>query len=223
MRAAAEVGLAPNVAALDAAAGILLADYRANARAWTPTDARQPRNVERVAALLRELHALDVQAPTFAAERIARGYLDSLVAAVGAGRTRFDAREQTWADELLEHARHYDATHRATALCHNDLVAANVVDDGRLVLVDFEYAVRAAPVLDLAGLAAMNDYGARERRAVLGAYRGDGALAIAEPDLDRTMRLVRLVSFFWARLGELRAADSAPYRELAAEIAAQLR
>lgn len=223
MRAAAAAGLAPDVVAVDVEAGILLTDYRAKARAWTAADACQPRNVGRAAALLRKLHALDASAPAFAAERIARGYLGALGVGVDAGRARFDARELAWVDELLERARYYDATYPPTALCHNDLVAANVLDEGRLVLVDFEYAVRAAPVLDLAGLAAMNDYGARERRELLAAYRDDDGDAIAEPELERIVRLALLIAFFWARLGELRAAEAPAYGALAAEMAARLR
>jgi thiamine kinase-like enzyme len=223
MRAAAAAGLAPEVVAVDAEAGILVTDYRA-ARAWSVSDAREPRNIERAAALLRELHALEVAAPTFAAERIARGYVAELSAGVYVGRARFDAREQSWIEELLDRARHYDATYPPTALCHNDLVAANVLDDGRLVLVDFEYAARSAPVLDLANLAAMNEYGAHERRALLAAYRGtDHGEGISEPELERVVRLVRLMGFFWARLGELRAGGAFAYGELAAEIGARLR
>jgi len=223
MRAAAAAGLAPEVVAVDLDAGILLTDYRAGARAWSAADARRSRNVERAAALLRELHALDVDAPAFAAERIARGYLTTLAAGVDARRLRFDAREQAWVDELLERTRYYDATHPPTVLCHNDLVAANVLDDGRLVLVDFEYATRGAPVLDLASLAGMNDYGARERRELLAAYCGAERGAITASELETTIRLVRLMAFFWARLGQLRAADSGAYRELATELGERLK
>jgi thiamine kinase-like enzyme len=223
MRAAAAAGLAPQVIAVDAEAGILLTEYRAAARAWSAADARGPRNIERAAALLRELHVLDIGVPAFAAERIARGYLAELSAGVYVGRTRFDAREQSWVDELLERARHYDATYPATALCHNDLVAANVLDDGRLVLVDFEYAARSAPVLDLASLAAMNDYDAQARRKLLEAYGADGGVGIAEPELERIVRLVHLMGFFWARLGEVRTGGALAYKELAAEICASLR
>jgi thiamine kinase-like enzyme len=234
MRAAAAAGLAPDVVAVDAQAGILLTDYRKAGRAWTAGDARRPRNIERAAALLRALHALRVDAPAFAAERIARGYVAALAHAIDAGGNARSAsglgvawptlapRDRRWADELIELARHCDAAHPPTALCHNDLVAANVLDDGRLVLVDFEYAVRAAPILDLAGLAAMNDYGARERRDLLAAYRCEDRVGVAETELDKIVRLVRLMAFFWARLGELRTVDATAYRELGAELAKRL-
>ena len=42
------------------------------------------------------------------------------------------------------------------ALCHNDLVASNIMrtDAGRVVFVDFEYAGRGCPAFDIAKLAA---------------------------------------------------------------------
>ena len=113
-------------------------------------------------------------------------------------------------------------THVPSVLCHNDLVAANVLDDGDLVLVDFEYAVRSAPVLDLAGLAGLNDYGERACRELLDAYHGEGPAQISLAELQEIVRMVRLVAYFWARLGELRVADSASYSELAAELELKL-
>jgi len=218
MRAAAAAGLAPAVAAVDAEHGLLLTKYRSGARAWTAAAARAPRNVVRAAGLLRALHAVEVNAPAYAAERIARKYLDALSAGVGAQRSRFDVRARKWADELLGLARHYDSAYLPSALCHNDLVAANVLDDGDLVLVDFEYAVRAAPALDLAGLAGMNDYGENECRELLAAYYAGGPPRVSLTELGKIVRMVRLVAFFWARLGELRVAAAEPYAVLAAAL-----
>jgi thiamine kinase-like enzyme len=269
LRAAAAAGLAPAVAGVDLARGALLTEYHAGARPWTARDARVSANVVRVAALLRRLHALAAHAPDYRAERIARKYLTALSAAVDAGRVRFDARARQRADELLALAREYDAAHRPTALCHNDLVAENVLDgsgparggglvrdggaaldggsaalDGGsvaldrglvresgapagdaagLVFVDFEYAVRAAPVLDLAGLAGLNDYGKRECRELLAAYYDGARAQVSLDELARIVRMVRLVAFFWARLGELGAAASAPYAQLADELDRRLK
>ena len=216
--------------------GILLTEYRSDARPWTAADARRGANIVRVAALLRRLHALAANAPAYGAERIARQYLAALSAGVDARRALLDSRTQAWAEELLELAGHYDAAHPPSALCHNDLVAANVLDgdgqvvggdsggaDGRLVLVDFEYAVRAAPVLDLAGLAGMNDYGERECRELLAAYYDGERAGVSLAQLTQIVRMVLLVAFFWARLGERGAANSAPYVRLADELEQRLK
>jgi thiamine kinase-like enzyme len=230
MRAAAAARLAPAIVAVDAVHGALLTAYVEGAAAWTPADARKPANIERAAQLLRALHAVDAQAPAYRAERISRGYLSALERANLAtsqapGLARFGgARTDAWAEELLELARSFDARHPPTVLCHNDLAAANFLDLGeQLLLVDFEYAARASPLLDLAGLAAMNGFTPAQRRELLEAYGGAANAPTATlEELDGAVRLVRLMWFFWASLGAQRAPDPAPYVRLAGELGDEL-
>jgi thiamine kinase-like enzyme len=216
MAAAAAAGLAPPVIASDAETGVLLTRYRPGS-VWTRAVARKPDNIQRVAAVLRALHAVPAELPVFAAERIALRYL----AALPPGAEAPEADE--WGDELLQLARRYDASFAPTAFCHNDLVAANVLDDGELALVDFEYAVRADPLLDLANLAGMNGFDREQQRALLAAYaragRADGD-ALAE--LEWLIRMVRLMAWFWAVLGQA-ADDSLVYAVYVAELGARLR
>jgi aminoglycoside phosphotransferase (APT) family kinase protein len=224
MRAAAAAGIAPHVIAVATTRGLLLTEFRASAKRWTPAAARKRGNIERLADLLRGLHAIEIDLPVYAAERIARGYLAALAAGAAPELGRFGGvRIQAWTDELLDLARRYDAEHPPTAFCHNDLVAANVLDDGELALVDFEYAVRGSPLLDLAGLAGMNDFGAAQQRELLAAYhRHDAVPRAASIELERGVRMVRLMAFFWARLGERRVTDPTPYSKLGMKLAEQL-
>ena len=54
---------------------------------------------------------------------------------------------------------------------HNDLLAANFIDDGeRLWLVDWEYAGFNSPLFDLGGLASNNELSEAERMWLLEAY-----------------------------------------------------
>ena len=56
---------------------------------------------------------------------------------------------------------------------HNDLLAANFIDDGRrLWLVDWDYAGFSTPLFDLAGLSTNNGFSAAEDEAMLAAYFG---------------------------------------------------
>ena len=219
MRAAAAAGLAPAVVAVDAAGEILLTEYQRGP--WTAENARYPVNIPRIAAVLRALHAVAVDLPVFQAEGIARDYLAALDA--GAARALPPA-QRAWADELLRLARHYDASYAPTAFCHNDLVAANVLDNGAgLLLVDFEYAVRSAPLLDLAGLVGMNDYTVVQRRELLSAYYRDSAAPVTTLDLDNAVRMVRLLAFFWARVGAQRVDGTDVYQRLATRLQTQLQ
>ncbi len=214
---AADAGLAPGIIAADTETGVLLTDYRPGSP-WTPADARKPLNIVKLTAVLRTLHALPVELPVFAAERIARRYL----AALSLDDTR-DARAASWAAELVTLAQRYDACHAPTAFCHNDLVAANVLDDGNLALVDFEYAVRAEPLLDLANVAAMNRFDGDDRRALLAAYRRVEPAAAELEELERLVRMVRLMAWFWALVGHASADDASPYAPYLEELGARLR
>ena len=213
MRAAAKQGLAPAVVGADVPSGVLVTELRTAAVAWTIDAAREPRNIARLAQLLRTLHAIAAPAPRFSAGAIAARYLADVRAA--------GAAERAWQAELLERAYEFDACHPGDALCHNDLFAANVLDDGRLMLVDFEFAVRAAPLLDLAGFAAMNELAPEQRRTLLAEYYRGAEPPLAS-ELDRAMRMVRLLAYFWALLGQRHAASPGAYTELGASIAKML-
>ena len=221
MRAAAQqleprtLGVAPAVVAVDAERGLLLTEYNAGA-AWGPHDARRPENVPRLAALLRALHAVPVDLSVFAAERIAQRYLAA---------APLPAHEPLahWADELIALARRYDARYAPTVFCHNDLVAANVLDDGGLALVDFEYAVRASPLLDLASFAAMNGLGDNEQHALLAAYNQHAPSVAELTELRSLVRMARLFAWFWAWVGAAGADESSAYAPYLAELGADLQ
>ena len=216
VNAAADAGIAPGVISADAASGILLMQF-GDGRRWTDEAAHDVHNIERLAELLRTLHALPTELPEFAAERIATRYLGALPVTV------HEPQAADWGKELLALARRYDETYAPTAFCHNDLVAANVLDDGKLALVDFEYACRAAPLLDLANFAAMNGFDARQQREVLTAYRRSPPRAAEIAELEALVRMVRLMAWFWALLGDANSGSSSRYEPYLAALAARLR
>jgi thiamine kinase-like enzyme len=212
---AAAAGLAPSIAASDTASGVLITEYLRSARAWSATDARRPENIRRLAALLRRLHALPVQLPAFRPLRSAARYV--------ADSEPADADSLVWAEELRRAAHVFEARHAASVPCHNDLAAANVLDDGRLWLVDFEYAAQSSPLLDLANVSAMNDFDADCRRMLLEAYFEGTPAPFAGDDLDEALRMLRLLWHFWARALARRAADPLPYARFAERMASALR
>jgi thiamine kinase len=57
-------------------------------------------------------------------------------------------------------------------LCHNDVHHLNVVDDGRLWLIDWEYAGIGDPYFDLASVCSYHGFGEELRVALLRAYLG---------------------------------------------------
>ena len=220
---AAEAKLTPQVIACDAETGALVTRYLGGATSLNAEHIRDHLTIDRVAVKLRRLHSLP--APTglraFRPTELARIYVGAACGSTGA-RHKYGDERRRWSLEFRHLAETYEAAFKPTVLCHNDLVAANMLDDGRLWLVDFEYAVRADPILDLAGLAGLNGFGRDGARRLLNAYYGPETAPISIAQLNHVVRLVRLMAFFWAlALGGSEAANDR--QRFAAAMAAVLR
>jgi thiamine kinase-like enzyme len=75
-------------------------------------------------------------------------------------------------------------------LCHNDLLPANLIDDGRRVwMVDWEYADRGDRFFDLGNLAANCLFDEQQELELLTAYFGE-----VRPQRLRRLKLMRLAS-----------------------------
>jgi len=218
LEAAAAAGIAPRPIRVPAESGIVATEYLGRARPWSPADARAPANIVRLSRLLTTLHALDIRLEPLEFSGVAAGY-----AARAADHAALSPEQIGWRAELLELARAFDAWHRPSGPCHNDLVASNVLDDGDLWLVDFEFAVRGDPILDLASVAAFNDFGFDARTQLLAAYYGAAGPPFDAEHFARTIRLVRLLAYFWS-VAEAPADESASaLRAFADGLAAVLR
>ncbi len=118
-----------------------------------------------VGTMLKRLHDASAIAGRFDSFRVVEAYA---AAASGRGRSLPDAVAP--AHEL---ARQIEAL-RAVAprvTCHNDLLAANLIDDGeRVWLVDWEYAGVGDPFFDLANFAVNKGLDAEGEAALLEAY-----------------------------------------------------
>ncbi|RJF88082.1 choline kinase [Oleomonas cavernae] len=101
---------------------------------------------------------------------------------------------------------------------HNDLLAANFIDDGRrLWLVDWDYAGFNTPLFDLGGLSSNNGFSAADDEAMLTRY-------FARPpgdDLRRRLRAVQCASLLreamWSMVSELHSTLAFDYVAYTAE------
>lgn len=215
-RLAAE-GLAPAVVPLDPDLGLVATRYLADARTWSVADARRPENVSRLAARLRELHALELELAPYACAAAADGYV-----ARAAERRDLTRAQRRWSDELRRRAADFEARHNGSTPCHNDLVASNVLDDGGLWFVDLEYAAASSALLDLAGFAGLNDFESSERARLVAAYYGETRPPIDADELEAAIRLVRLLSLFWALAAPGSEETGSPFVAFADAMAAVL-
>jgi thiamine kinase-like enzyme len=96
-----------------------------------------------------------------------------------------------WARQL---ARRIEQLRRAAPErpCHNDLLNANFIDDGRRIrIVDWEYAGMGDVFFDLANFAINHELDARGRSELLNAYFGS-----VRPEQQRALELMRFMSDF---------------------------
>ncbi len=167
-QAASALGLAPEVVHHEP--GLLVARF-VDGHTLGPAEVRSADVLVRLATLLRHLHeawdALTGEFVYFCPFQTIRTYARSAA--------RLKAKLPADMDALLEDARelaHRIGTFRPV-LCHNDLLAANLIDDGRrLWLLDWEYAGVGHPVFDLANASANATFSDDQDRALLETYRG---------------------------------------------------
>ena len=164
--AAAAVGVGPIVVALLEPEGWLVTRF-IEGTSPTSDEMREPAMIARVAAALRAVHA----GPRLPRRFDSFGVVEEYYAAACARDATVPAA-YTWARELAR-----TIAHRRGAVperpCHNDLLTANFIDDGkRIRIVDWEYAGMGDIFFDLANLAVNHEFGPGEHERLLGAYFG---------------------------------------------------
>jgi thiamine kinase-like enzyme len=206
-RAAAAADVSPRV--LFAGPALLVLDY-IRGRTYCAEDVRA--NRARCVALAKRAHRdipNHIRGPTLAfnAFHIIRDY----------GHTLADDRHRSLPDlpRLLAIAQELEQKLGPIDLVfgHNDLLAANFIDDGeRLWLVDWDYAGWNTPLFDLGGLASNNGFDAAERDAMLQDYFG----LVPDDDLRLRLQAVLCASLLrealWSMVSETRSTIDFDYK-----------
>ncbi|MCK0143638.1 phosphotransferase [Aliiroseovarius sp. F20344] len=166
-RAAEAAGISPAVHYHEP--GALVLDF-IDAQTFTEEMARDPENVPRIIKLLKHTHhalSQHLTGPvlTFWPFQVNRTYATRLRAEGSRNIAKLPALMEDL-DRLEE------ATGPVTLVIgHNDLLAANILDDGKkLWLIDWEYGGFNTPLFDLAGLAGNNGYSEAQERDMLEQY-----------------------------------------------------
>jgi thiamine kinase-like enzyme len=168
-RAAHLAGLSPCV--VHAEPGIVVFDF-IEGRTYTAEDVRNPANLERLVDIVRRCHReipqyLRGPAAMFWVFHVVRDYARTL--SEGA------SRHIPLLPDLLARAARLEAAVGPIEVVfgHNDLLAANFIDDGRrLWLVDWEYAGFNSPLFDLGGLASNSELSPEQAERTLSLYFG---------------------------------------------------
>jgi thiamine kinase-like enzyme len=181
--AAAALGIAPAVAAI--VDGCLVTSFVA---CQTLEREEVGVAVEKIARALRAFHDSGVRLPTrFSVPAL----LDDYAAIAEARDARLPDGYEASRDAAARIAAAMPPSEQRP--CHDDLLAGNLIraeDDGRILLVDWEYAGMGDPRFDLGNLSVNNDFDESTDERLLSAYFG-------EPPTDArraTLKLMRVLS-----------------------------
>jgi thiamine kinase-like enzyme len=213
-RAAHLAGLSPGV--VHAEPGILVLDF-IEGRTFTPEDIRRPANLERLVDMVRRCHRdipqyLRGPAAMFWVFHVVRDYAHTL-------REGNSRHASLLPDLLARAARLEDAVGAIDVVFgHNDLLAANFIDDGkRLWLVDWEYAGFNSPLFDLGGLASNSELSSEQAEQALNLYFGKPV----DDDLRRRAAAMTAASLLretmWSMVSEIHSTVDFDYGAYTAE------
>ena len=201
-KAAHATGIAPEI--VHAEPGALVMRW-VEGRTLEPEDIRDPARMERVLDTVIRCHReipLHFRGPTpiFWVFQVVRDYARIL---------RDEGSRMTGRlDELLERSARLESLVGPVDIVfgHNDLLAANFIDDGdRIWLIDWEYAGFNSPLFDLGGLVSNSELGADAERRLLERYFGGlpGDAGAASYAAMKCASLLR--ESMWSMVSELRS------------------
>jgi len=166
--AAAASGVAPAVAGFAPQAGLLVVEW-VTGRTFTEQDVRDDANLPRIAQACRLLHS----GPRFVSEfdmfDIQRRYLDVVLER----DFRLPERYLEFMPQVERIRTALAARPEPTVPCNNDLLAANMIDDGeRLWLIDYEYSGNNDPYFELGNIWSESGLELRQLELLVAAYCG---------------------------------------------------
>jgi len=185
LRTAGVAGIAPAILYANPAAGILLTEYL-HGNVWRESDLESSENMEALAELLRRVHALPPCGSRFDLAGHARNY---------EGQLRENHDFPAFAADCVRIVSEIPL-HESVACCHNDIVAANIIDSGDLKLIDWEYARDNDPMFDLASVIGFHNLDEGRQQLLLSAYAG-GADSELKERLAEQVRVFDALQWLW--------------------------
>lgn len=164
---------------------------------WSDRDAQLTQNIARLGTTFRKLHS--IQPPTGVHRVALQSVLDSYLRTL----ERSAQCDVSLVPQLRGLAMRLDG--RPPSLCHNDVHRLNIVDNGSIRLIDWEYAGVGSPPFDLASVCVYHAYSAAQREVLLAAYaRPDSVSPLL---LEQACELFDYIRGLWLQVRQLTDQD----------------
>ena len=183
---AAQEGIAPEVIYFDESEGYLVTRF-ISGRHIPPKELRQPENLQRLAKILRRLHAMPEIPGEFNSFQVVRVYAEVARLYNVALPTNFD-----WLIGKINNAESaLKSQPRIIQPCHNDLLNGNFLLGDWLYILDWEYAGMGDVFFDLANFCNNHELSEAEAHWFLNFYFGEDI-----PQNVAHLNIMRIMSDF---------------------------
>ena len=182
---AGQAGIAPGIVYSDIEIGILLTEFLPGP-VWQEADLENPDNIEVLADILRQVHALPLCGLQIDLSLSAARYEEALQERHGLHD--FASRCVSIIDSIPGGG--------TFVCCHNDVVAGNIIGSTSVKLIDWEYAGDNDPLFDLASGIGYHDFDKQRTLHLLSAYAGSAASEWQEQLADQ-LRLYDAIQWLW--------------------------
>jgi len=199
---AGKAGLAPEVIYADKDLGILVTAFLPG-RVWDESDLNSVDALESLAELLRKVHALPLCDNRIDVSAVAISYENYLEKRHGL---------HAFASHCVDVISKLPV-HNGAVCCHNDIVAANVIESSELKLIDWEFACDNDPMFDLASAIGFHNLDEPGATTLLDAYAG-GADAELKARLAEQVRVYDAIQWLWLASRQLVFPSRAQSRRL---------
>ncbi len=161
-RAAASVGIAPEILYFIEPEGYLVSRFVVG-KPLPPPEMAQPDNLRRVIETIRRIHAMPEIPGTFSPFRVVEDYS----ATAKKYGVAFPNNFNWFIEQMQEVEAAFLQDPFTPCPCHNDLLNENFLDDGRIRILDWEYAGMGDRFFDLANFSVNHGFGDEQDHLLL--------------------------------------------------------
>lgn len=188
---------------------------RIPADTWMPGRKLSSGDIDRIAAVLRRIHAIPFhEGEDFCQQTV------SVVLRIQERGGQLPTDLEHMLDRIHQIARHPALNPVPQTLCHSDLTPNNIIDAGDLYIIDWEYARAMHPLCDLACVIVEYDLDREAEERLLVAWDGEGR---QDRELIEGFKFVYLLEdALWCLLQQTFDIDDARRREIETYLPGQI-